>query len=172
MACWLVLMTLLWSMQPLLLSQQRGVLVLMVCTGVLAFVGWLTGLQALVAWSGGLGLLNLTATLMLTSQPPNLWLGLSAGLTLLALLDGSQRFAYLRECQVEAGVVTAFLGVYLRITVLSLAAGLALALLIVHLPTQGAIAAAAGLLTIAGAGLFVGVLALFLLYTSRWPEQP
>jgi hypothetical protein len=32
-------------------------------------------------------------------------------------------------------------------------------------------ASAAGLLTIIGASLFVGVLALLLLYTSRWPER-
>lgn len=171
MACWLGLMTLLWSLHPLLLSQERAIVVLMVCTGMLALAGWLAGLQALVAWSGGVGLLNLTIALMLTAQPPNLWLGLSGGLTLLALLDGSQRLAYLRQCEVEPGVVTVFLGAYLQITVLSLAAGLALALLVVSLPTQGAVASAAGLLTIAGAGLFVGLLALFLLYTSRWPER-
>jgi hypothetical protein len=171
MACWLGLITLLWSLYPLLFSHQRGVVVLVVLTGMLALAGWLIGMQFLVVWSGALGLLNLTITLILTTQPPNLWVGLSAGVTLLALLDGSQRFAYLRHCQVEPGVLTAWIGLYLRISALSLAAGLALAVLVVKLPTQGTIAAAAGLLTIAGAGLFVGVVALFLLYTSRWPER-
>ena len=167
MACWLGLITLLWSLHPLLFSQQRAVLVLVVGTGVLALLGWLLDMQALVAWSGGLGLVNLTITLMLTAQPVNLWVGLSAGITLFALLDGSQRFAYLRRCQVEPGVLMAFLGVFLRLSGLSMASGIALALLVVNLPTQGAVASTAGLLTIAGAGRFVGAVALFLLYSSR-----
>jgi hypothetical protein len=171
LSCWLGLITLLWSLYPLLFSQARGVIMLMALTAALALVGWLTGMQVLVVWSGGLGLVNLTATLVITAQPPNLWLGLSAGITLLALLDGSQRFAYLRHCQLEPGVLVVMLGAFLRITGLSLGAGMALALLVVNLPQQGAAASAAGLLTIAGAGLFVGVVALFLLYTSRWPEQ-
>jgi hypothetical protein len=128
--------------------------------------------QLLVVWSGALGLFNLTLTLVLTSQPPNLWVGLSAGITLLALLDGSQRWAYLRHCRVEPGVLAVWLGVFLRLTGLSLVAGITLALLVVNLPTQGEITSSAALLTIAGAGLFVGLLALLLLYTSRWPEQP
>ncbi len=171
LACWLGLITLLWSLYPLLFSQARGVVMLVILTGGLALFGWMTGTQFLVAWSGGLGLFNLTLTLVITAQPPNLWVGLSAGITLLALLDGSQRFAYLRQCQVEPGVLTAWLGVFMRLTGLSLMAGIALALLVVNLPTQGEIASAAGLLTIAGASLFVGVLALLLLYTSRWPER-
>lgn len=170
LGCWLGLMTLLWALHPLLFSRARGMVVLMMLTGALALVGWLTGIQLLVVWSGGLGLVNLTVTLVLTAQPPNLWLGLSAGITLLALLDGSHRFAYLRHCQVEPGVLAAWLGVFMRITGLSLAAGVALALLVVHLPNQGAVASAAGLLTIAGAAMFVGVVALFLLYTSRWSD--
>jgi hypothetical protein len=32
-------------------------------------------------------------------------------------------------------------------------------------------ASGAGMLTIVGASLFVGALALLLLYTSRWPER-
>jgi hypothetical protein len=143
---------------------------LMILTGGLASFGWVTGMQFLVVWSGGLGLFNLTLTLVISGQPANLWVGLSAGITLLALLDGSQRFSYLRHCQVEPGVLAVWLGVLLRIAGLSLAAGIALGLLVVNLPTEGEIASAAGLLTIAGAGLFVGVLALLLLYTSRWPE--
>lgn len=171
LACWLGLITLLWSLYPLLFTQARGIVMLAILTGGLALFGWMTGTQLLVAWSGGLGLFNLTLTLVITAQPPNLWVGLSAGITLLALLDGSQRFAYLRRCHVEPGVLTAWLGVFMRLTGLSLVAGIALALLVVNLPSQGEVAAAAGLLTIAGAGLFVGVLALLLHYTSRWPER-
>ncbi|MBI3329946.1 MAG: hypothetical protein HYZ81_24965 [Nitrospinae bacterium] len=167
LACWLGLITLLWSLHPLLFSRARGVLMLMMLTGMLALVGWLTSIQPLVVWSGGLGLLNLTLSLVLTAHPPNLWVGLSAGITLLALLDGSQRFAYLRRCQVEPGVFAVLLGVFMRITGLSLAAGVTLALLVVNLPNQDAVAAAAGLLTIAGAGMFVALVALLLLYTSR-----
>ncbi len=171
LGCWLSLITLLWALHPLLFSRARGVLVLVMLTGGLALLGWLTDMPFLVVWSGGLGLFNLTLSLMVTAQPPNFWVGLSAGIALLALLDGSQRFAYLRHCQVEAGVLPVMLGVFMRVSSLSLAAGVALALLVVNLPTQGAIAAAAGLLTIAGAGLFVGVVALLLLYTSRWPQS-
>mgnify|MGYP003295978034 CR=1 FL=1 len=47
------------------------------------------------------------------------------------------------------------------------AAGVALALLLVNLSRQGATVSAAGLLTIAGAGMFVGAVALFLLYATR-----
>jgi hypothetical protein len=171
LGCWLGLMTLLWSLHPLFFSQSRGVVMLMIVTGGLALVGWLTGSQLLVVWSGGLGLVNLTLTLVLIAQPPTLWVGLSAGITLLALLDGSQRYAYLRRCQVEPGVLAAWLGVFTRISGLSLVAGVALALLVMHFPNPRAIASAAGLLTIAGAAMFVGVVALFLLYTSRWPER-
>jgi hypothetical protein len=171
LGCWLGLITLLWALHPLLFSSTRGVLILVMLTAGLAFLGWLTDVQFLVAWSGGLGLFTLTLTLMITAQPPSFWLGLSAGITLLALLDGSQRFAYLRRCQVEAGVLPAMLTVFLRLSALSLAAGLGLALLVVNLPTEATIAASAGLLTIAGAGVFVGVMALLLLYTSRWPEH-
>jgi hypothetical protein len=169
--CWLGLITLLWCLHPVLLVRSRGMIVLMIVTGGLALVGWLTGIQLLVVWSGGLGLVNLTAALVLTAQAPNVWVGLSAGLTLLALLDGSHRFSYLRHCQVEPGVLTAWLGVFIRVSGLSLAAGVALGLLIVNLPNQGAIASAAGLLTIAGAAMFVGVVAILLLYSDRWADR-
>jgi hypothetical protein len=171
LACWLGLITLLWSLYPLLFSQARGIIVLTILTGGLAVFGWVSGMPLPVVWSGVLGLLNLTLTLVITVQPPNVWLGLSAGITLLALLDGSQRFAYLKQCYVEPGVLTAWLAVFIRIAGLSLAAGIALVLLVVKLPTQGGMALGAGVLTIVGASLFVGVLALLLLYTSRWPEQ-
>jgi hypothetical protein len=171
LGCWLGLMTLLWSLHPLFYVQSHGVIVFVVLTAGLALGGWLTGIQFLVVWSGGLGLANLTVALVLTAQAPNVWLGLSAGLTLLALLDGSHRFSYLRHCQVEPGVLTAWLRVFIRVSGLSVAAGVALALLIVNLPNQGAIASAAGVLTIAGAATFVGVVALLLLYTNRWAER-
>ena len=171
LGCWLALITLLWALHPLLFSRARGVVMLMAFTGVLALGGWLASIQPLVVWSGGLGLLNLTLSLVLTSHPPNLWVGLSAGITLLALLDGSQRFAYLRHCQVEPGVLAVWLGVFMRITGLSLAAGVAMALLIVNLANQGSVASGAGFLSVAGAGLFVALVALLLLYTSRWPES-
>ena len=170
LGCWLGLMSLLWCLHPVLFSRARGVVILMLVTGVLAVVGWLTGFHVLVVWSGALGLGNLTLALTLSAQPPNLWVGLSAGIILLAVVDGSQRFAYLRRCRVEPGVLAAWLGVFLRISGLSLAAAVALALLVLHLPHQGALASAAGPLTIAGAALFVGVVALFLLYTSRWAD--
>jgi hypothetical protein len=171
LGCWLGLMTLLWSLHPLFYVQSRGVIVFVVLTAGLAFGGWLTGIHFLVVCSGGLGLVNLTAALVLTAQAPNVWLGLSAGLTLLALLDGSHRFSYLRHCQVEPGVLTAWLRVFIRVSGFSVAAGVALALLIVNLPNQGTIASAAGVLTIAGAAIFVGLVALLLLYTSRWAER-
>src|SRR5215471_14788455 len=107
LALWLGLLTLLWSLQPLLFSQARGIVVLALLSGVLATLGGLTSVRLFVVWSGGVGLLNLTMALLLTAYRPNLWVGLSAGLTLLALLDGQQCFAYLRYCQIEPGVVTA-----------------------------------------------------------------
>jgi hypothetical protein len=171
LACWLGLMTLLWSLYPLLFSQSRGIIILAILTVGLALFGWVTGTQLPVVWSGALGLFNLTLALLISSQPPNVWLGMSAGITLLALLDGSQRFAYLRHCHVEPGVMTAWLAVFMRISGLSLAAGIALVLLVVNLSTQGGMASGAGVLTIVGASLFVGVLALLLLYTGRWPER-
>jgi hypothetical protein len=170
LAVWLGLITLLWSLYPLCFSQARGVIILVILTVALASFGWATGTQLLVVWSGALGLFNLTLALVITAQPPNLWVGLSAGIALLALLDSSHRFGYIRHCHVEPGVLITWLAVSMRIAGLSLAAGVTLALLLVNLPTQGGIASGAGLLTIAGASLFVAVLALLLLYTSRWPE--
>jgi hypothetical protein len=171
LVCWLALVTLLWSLYPLAFSQARGVIILVILTGGLALFGWVTGTQFLVAWSGGLGLFNLTLTLVITARSPHVWMALTAGITLLALLDGSQRFAYLRHCHVEPGVLTAWLAIFMRITGLSLAAGVALVLLVVNLPSQGGSSSGAGVLTIVGASLFVGILALLLLYTSRWPAQ-
>jgi uncharacterized membrane protein YgdD (TMEM256/DUF423 family) len=59
----------------------------------------------------------------------------------------------------------------MRVAGLSLAAGIVLALLVVNLAAQGEAAASSGVLTIVGAALFVGVLALLLLYTNHWPER-
>jgi hypothetical protein len=168
--CWLGLMTLLWSLYPLLFSQARGVIVLTILTSGLGACGWLAGMPLLVVWCGVLGLCNLTLTLVITAHPPNVWLGLSAGITLLALLDGSYRFTYLKDCHIEPGVLTAWLAVLIRLAGLSLAAGVALVLLVVNLPTQGGLASATGVMTIIGASLFVGVLALLLLYTGRGAE--
>src|SRR5215510_16418885 len=85
---WLGVLTLLWACHPLLLSQARGIVVLALFAGVLAGLGGLTGVRLLIVWSGGVGVVNLTLALLLIASPPNLWIGLSAGLTLLALLDG------------------------------------------------------------------------------------
>ena len=131
--------------------------------------GWLSGLQVLVFWSGILGLLNITLALLLTSYPPSLWVGLSVGLTLLALLDGSQRFAYLRHCQVEPGVIRALLETFIRLSGLAVGVALGLGWLLVTLGPSLTGSAAAGLLTVASACAFVGFLAVFLLYSSRTP---
>src|SRR5918911_704555 len=136
---WLGLLALLWSLHPLLLSQARGIVVLALLAGVLAVLGGLTSVRLFVVWSGGIGLLNLTMALLLTASPPNLWLGLSAGLTLLALLDGNQCVAYLRHCQVGPGVLAQLFGTLV-----------------------------AGYMTMLGAAAFVGFFPAFLLATSRW----
>ena len=165
---WLGLLTLLWTCQPLLLSQARGIVVLALFCGVLAVLGGLTSVRLFVVWSGGIGLLNLTLALLLTAAPANLWVGLSAGLTLLALLDGHQCVAYLRHCQVGPGVVAALGAALVRLSGLSLAAGLGVGLLVTALHAPGVDSAAAGYMTIVGAGVFVGCFAAFLLATSRW----
>jgi hypothetical protein len=165
--CWLGFVTLLWAVYPCLLSPSRTVVLFAVCTGVLGLVGWLTTWQMLVVWSGGLGLFNLTLALLLASTPPNIWVGLVAGCTLLALLDGSHHFTYLRHCQVEPGVLAALSRVLLCLVGISLLAGVVLGVLVTQLPWRGAAATASGSVTIVGAGLFVGFLALFLLATRR-----
>ena len=168
MGLWLGLLTLLWSLQPLLLSQARGIVVLALLSGVLAVLGGLTSVRLLVVWSGGIGMLNLTMALLLTAYPPTLWVGLSAGLTLLALLDGQQCFAYLRHCQIEPGVMAALFGALVRLSGWSLAAGVGVGLLVTQLHSQGVDTAAAGYMTIIGAGVFIGFFAAFLLATSHW----
>ena len=63
------------------------------------------------------------------------------------------------------------LGECVRISGLSLATGVALGMLVVNLPPALAHTSGAGLLTISGAGIFVAMFGLFLLYTSRWAEH-
>jgi hypothetical protein len=168
LSLWLGVLTLLWSCQPLLLSQARGIVVLALFAGVLAGLGGLTGVRLLVVWSAGVGLVNLTLALLLTASPPYLWVGLSAGLTLLALLDGNQCVAYLRHCQVGPGVLTQLFGTLVRLSGWSLAAGISVGYLVTVLHTPQRDTAAAGYMTILGAGVFVGFFAAFLLTSSRW----
>jgi hypothetical protein len=168
LSLWLGLFTLLWSCQPLLLSQARGIVVLALFAGVLAGLGSLTGARLLVVWSGGVGLVNLTLALLLTASPPHLWVGLSAGLTLLALLDGNQCVAYLWHCQVGPGVLVQLLGTLVRLSGWSLAAGVSVGYLVTALHMWPSDTVAAGYMTILGAGLFVGFFAAFLLTSSRW----
>src|SRR5262249_50697166 len=127
-----------------------------------------TSVRLFVVWSGGIGLLNLTMALLLTAYPPTLWVGLSAGLTLFALLDGQQCFAYLRHCQIEPGVVTELFRALARLSGWSLAAGVGVGLLVTQLHSQQINTAAAGYMTIIGAGIFVGCFAAFLLTTGYW----
>jgi hypothetical protein len=168
LSLWLGVLTLLWSCHPLLVSQARGIVVLALFAGVLAGLGGLTGVRLLVVWSGGVGLVNLTLALLLTASPPHLWIGLSAGLTLLALLDGNQCVAYLWHCQVEPGVLAQLFGTLVRLSGWSLAAGVSIGYLVAALYAPRLDAVAAGYMTMLGAGVFVGFFAAFLLATSRW----
>ena len=168
LSLWLGLLTLLWACHPLLISQARGIVVLALFTGVLAGLGGLTGVRLLVVWSGGVGVVNLTLALLLTASPPNLWVGLSAGLTLLALLDGNQCVAYLWHCQVEPGVLAQLFGSLIRLSGWSLAAGVSVGYLVTVLYAPRLDTVAAGYMTMLGAGVFVGFFAAFLLATSRW----
>jgi hypothetical protein len=165
---WLGLLTLLWSCHPLLVSQARGIVVLALFAGVLAGLGGLTDVHLLVVWSGVVGVVNLTLALLLTASPPNLWVGLSAGLTLLALLDGNQCVAYLWHCQVGPGVLAQLCGTLVRLSGWSLAAGVSVGYLVTALYAPRMDTVAAGYMTILGAGVFVGFFAAFLLTTSCW----
>jgi len=168
---WVTAVILLWSVYPLLFSQARGVLLFAVITGLSAGLGCLSGVQVLVFWSALLGLLNITLALLLTATPLSLWNGLSAGLVLFALLDSSQRFTYLRHCQIEAGVITAHLDIFVRLSGLCVLVGLGLGCMLMVIGPLVANVAVASLLTIAGACVFVSCLALFLLYANRLPES-
>jgi len=168
LSLWLGLLTLLWSCHPLLVSQARGIVVLALFAGGLAGLGGLTGVRLLVVWSGAVGVVNLTLALLLTTSPPNLWVGLSAGLTLLALLDGNQCVAYLWHCQVGPGVLAQLFGTLVRLSGWSLAAGVSVGYLVTALYAPRMDTVAAGYLTILGAGVLVGFFAAFLFATSRW----
>jgi hypothetical protein len=168
LSLWLGLLTLLWSCHPLLVSQARGIVVLTLFAGVLAGLGGLTGVRLLIVWSGVVGMVNLTLALLLTASPPNLWVGLSAGLTLLALLDGNQCVAYLWHCQVEPGVLAQLFGTLVRLSGWSLAAGVSVGYLVTALYAPSMDTVAAGYMTILGAGVLVGFFAAFLLAKSRW----
>jgi len=171
LALWLGGIGLFWSFHPLLFSQARSVLVLGGLTALLTLTGWLSGLQLLVTWGGGLGLCNLTLALVLTSHPPELWIGLSAGLTLFALVDGSHRALYLRRCWLAPGVLTALLRPWLHLSGVTLAAVLGLGLLVIVLSIPAVDLAAPEFLTILGACLLVGFLVAFLLYTTYSPDD-
>jgi len=168
LSLWLGVLTLLWACHPLLLSQARGIVMLALFAGVLAGLGGLTRVRLLVVWSGGVGVVNLTLALLLTASPPNLWIGLSAGLTLLALLDGNQCVAYLWHCQIGPGVLAEVFGTLVRLSGWSLAAGVSMGYLVTALYAPRMDTVAAGYITILGAGVFVGFFAAFLLVTSRW----
>jgi len=168
LSLWLGLLTLLWSCHPLLVSQARGIVVLALFAGGLAGLGGLTGVRLLVVWSGAVGVVNLTLALLLTTSPPNLWVGLSAGLTLLALLDGNQCVAYLWHCQVGPGVLAQLFGTLVRLSGWSLSAGVSVGYLVTALYAPRMDTVAAGYLTILGAGVLVGFFAAFLFATSRW----
>jgi hypothetical protein len=152
-----------WAFYPLLFSQAQGVVVLSGFTAILALLGCVTGWQPLVVWSGGLGLCNLTLALLVVSQPPNLWTGLGAGIILFALLDGSHRLTYLRQCWLAPGVLPALGRIFVRLSGLALGIGLLLGTLIVPLGQAAVMTSAAGVITITGACLVVGLLAMFLL---------
>jgi hypothetical protein len=160
---WVGAMALSWSCYPLLFSQVQGVVVLSGLTALLALLGGVTGWQPLVAWSGGLGLCNLTVALLVIAHPPNLWTGLSAGLILFAFVDGSHRLTYLRQCWLEPGVITALGRTFIRLSSLALGSGLLLGMLIIPLGHAAVMASAAGVITIAGACIVVGLLAIILL---------
>ena len=160
---WVGAMALCWSFYPLLFSQAQGVVVVSGLTAVLALLGGVTGWQPLVAWSGGLGLCNLTLALLVIAHPPNLWAGLSAGIVLFALVDGNHRLTYLRLCCLEPGVITTLGRTFLRLSGLALGSGLLLGMLIIPLAQAAVMAATAGVITIAGACIVVGLLAMFLL---------
>jgi hypothetical protein len=117
-------------------------------------------------WSGGIGLGNLTLALLVTASPPNLWVGLSAGIILLGLVDGSYRLTYLRRCWLAPGVLTELCSTFVRLSGLTLGVGFLLGMLLISLG-HFSMTTTTGVITIVGACLFVGALAVFLRYTSR-----
>jgi hypothetical protein len=164
---WLTFLTILWALHPVLFSQSRGVIILAAATMLLAAAGWLSGYQLCVFWGGIVGLGNFTLSLMMTGQLPNLWVGMSAGLTLFALLDASHCFAYLRQCHLEAGLLGLLFSAFLRLCGWSIGAGLSVVALLVALHTPASSSTSAGLLTIVGAVVFLGGFAVFMLYANK-----
>ncbi len=164
---WLGFATLLWTLHPLFYTQARGIQILAALTGLFAILGWLSSAPVFTFWSALTGLINVTLALVLTAHPPNLWLGLSIGLLLFALLDGQQRWAYIRHCQLESGMSTAMFEPFLRISVLATAVGLVVGSFLVAFNDVSFSPSYVGILTITGAALFAGALTLFLLYTNR-----
>ncbi len=138
-----------------------------VLTGFFAALGWLGSAPVFIFWSALTGLVNATFALVLTDHPPNLWAGLSTGLLLFALLDGHQRWAYVRRCQLEPGLFMTMLEPFVRVSVLAIAAGLVMGSFLVAFNDVAFPSSYVGILTISGAALFAGALTLFLLYTNR-----
>jgi hypothetical protein len=164
---WLGLAIALWTLHPLFFSQARGIYLLAILTGLLAVWGWLGSSAVLMFWSALTGLINATLALLLTAHPPNLWVGLSAGLLLFALLDGHQRWGYVRHCELEPGVFMAMLEPFISVSALAILVGFAMGILLLALNALPFQASYVGTLTIVGAALFAGVFALFMLHTSR-----
>lgn len=167
LAIWLGLATLLWSLHPLLFAQARGIQILAAVTGLFAILGWLISAPVFMFWSALTGLINVTLVLTLTAHPPNLWVGLSTGLLLFALLDGHQRWMYVQHCQLEPGMFMAMLEPFIRVSILATAVGLVIGSFLVALSDRAFDTSYVGILTITGAALFAGALTLFLLYTNR-----
>ena len=168
---WLSLATVLWALHPLLFAYTRGTFLLAAATVALALLGWANGSQALVFWSGMIGLLNLTLALLLAGHPPNLWVGLSAGLTLFALLDGGHRWTAVRRARVESGMLTSMLDIFVRISGLSVGLGFCMGVVLVTLGPQVVDKSFISVLTLGGACLFAGFFTVFLLYTNRTSGQ-
>ena len=163
---WLGLTSALWALHPLFLTQARGIQLLAILTGLLAVWGWLGGSAVLMFWSALTGLLNATLALLLSAHPPNLWAGLSAGLLLFALLDGHQRWVYVRHCELEPGMIIRMLEPFIRVSTLAIVVGFAMGILLIALDALPLQATYVGTLTIVGAALFAGAFTLFLLHTN------
>jgi len=168
---WLGLAIALWTLHPLFFIQARGIQLLAALTGLFAVWGWLGDSAVSMFWSAFLGLINATLALILTAHPPNLWVGLSAGLLLFALLDGHQRWTYVRHCELEPGMFIGMLEPFVRVSTLAIVVGFAMGTLLVALNTFPFQASYVGALTIAGAALFAGTFTLFLLHTSRFSDD-
>ncbi len=168
LAIWLGLAIVLWTLHPLIFTQARGVQFLAALTGLFALWGWLGGSAVLMFWSALSGLINATLALLLTAHPPTLWGGLSAGLLLFALLDGHQRWVYVQHCELEPGMFIGMLEPFVRVSMLAVVAGLAMGTLLLALNVLQLQPSYVGVLTIAGAALFAGILTIFLLHTNRF----